>query len=177
MTAESVSYLLGQQEVGLRQHSKWTLWTGHNIDITPWIIFPRFLYRFWLPSHSVSLFVVTLLSPRWMCRLPFKNSTSEPILDGCHLQWWKNLDFILDMEWCELSHFSKLISGIKILKDFDSIPLLRLCETGQRRYEGHFSPMGSTILALGERRYVDDDDDDDNDEDEDEYGVNIFLQW
>ena len=36
--------------------------------------------------------------------------------------------------------------------------------------------MGSTILALGERRYVDDDDDDDNDEDEDEYGVNIFLQ-
>ena len=33
--------------------------------------------------------------------------------------------------------------------------------------------MGSTILALGERRYIDDDDDDDDDDEDDD---NIFLQ-
>ena len=36
----------------------------------------------------------------------------------------------------------------------------RRCESGQRRYEGHFTPMGSTILALSERRYEKGDDDD-----------------
>ena len=110
MTAESVSYLLGQQEVGLNQHSKWTLWTGHNgfhwyNDL---IIFPRFLYRLWLPSHSVSLFVVTLLSPRWMWRPPFKKSTSEPILDSCHLKWWKIFEFYFGYGVMRVKPFLKI---------------------------------------------------------------------
>ena len=109
MTAESVSYLLGQQEVGLRQHSKWTLWTGHNgFHWYNHIIFPRFLYRLWLPSHSVSLFVVTLLSPRWMCRPPFKNSTSEPILDSCHLKWWKIFEFYFGYGVMRVKPFLKI---------------------------------------------------------------------